>query len=411
MAHHGRTLSLFRPPWHDDGPPVRSALHMYSPHLIFTSPIERLVLWLFRDVFRIRARGMAVGPVLKLQLLDLFLGIVFLFAVLRSWIGINGHAEPADSATTAALLLIASTRFVTHIIVRMRSSVADETFHEDPVVEFVTKACDATTIAEAVYFLSSFLRMKPATAFSFLIALLNYHQIRVWRSQFKKNQGAALWLGGLTWEFLMLLLVACLALVFPQDGQALEDFKLVSYGWHAHLQNQFDEYEWLTGLSILLVGFVSFFVRAFQAVTTTVDIFLMLRAIENEPGLRRKSAHHTVVRLFLVAVVPNLVFNGAVDFWVSTVLGPQCQRPASAITFVMIFFGHTATVLQIMYDRITRGPYGLLYISDIVVCGCCAVWYLTCFPAEAIAACASLFVFFWVWFSGVLVLSVREVAL
>ena len=411
MRHHARGIGVFRAPWHDDGPSVRTALRTYTPHVVQLSGPDALILWVGHNVLRMRPRDITVGAILQLQLLDLALGVAFVYAILTSWIGLNKHAEPPDAVLSGILLLIAVMRFVIHVVLRMRSAVSDESFGEDAAVEFVTKACDATTIVEAVYLLSSFLRMAPTTAFAFLFALLNYHQIRLWRSQFRREQGPALWVGGITWEAMMLLVIAVFALAIPLDWQSIEDLKDAPYGWHDRVRRMFDQYEWLTALSISLVGAVSLFVRLFQTATTTIDLGRMLHAVENEAGLRRQSVHQTVGRLLVAAVVPNLMFNAIVDFWVLP--NPQwpCVQPMPAVIFLTIFFGHTATVLQIMYDRVTGGRYGMVYASDVVIAVLCATWYLTCFPMEGLAVCTCFFIAFWVWIAGVKVLAVHETPL
>jgi hypothetical protein len=411
MTHHTRGITVVRWPWHGEGSMVRTALRTYLPHVVVPSLSDEAILWVGRNVLRLRPREAPASAILQLQLLDLMFCVPFVWAILVSWLGPNKHAEPPETLWTAILMFFAVARFIIHVAVRMRSAPADDAFCEEADVEFVTKACDAATLAEAVFLLSSFLRMTPATAFAFLFAMLNYHQIRLWRSQFRRTQGAALWVGGLTWEVLMLSFVALLAAFVPLDWQAMEELRTASYGWHDHVRRMFDQYEWLTRMSISLVGAVSGFILLFQTATTLIDLGRMLRTVENEPGLRRKSVHQTVGRLLVAAVIPNMAFNSVVGFWILPVVEWPCVTPVPAAVFLMIFFGHTATVLQIMYDRITCGRYGMVYASDIAIVALCAAWRLTCVPMEGVAVCVCFFIAFWVWLSGVKVLAVREAPL
>lgn len=390
---------------------VRTALRTHQPHVVIPSVTDDAILWIGRNVLRLRPREDSAAAVLQLQLLDLMFCIPFVWAIMVSWLGPNKHAEPPETLWAAVLLVFAVARFVIHVVVRMRSVPADDAFCEEADVEFFTKACDAATLAEAVFLLSSFLRMTPATALAFLFAMLNYHQIRLWRSQFRKTQGPALWVGGLTWEVLMLSFVILLTVTVPLDWQAMEELREASYGWHDHVKRMFDQYEWLTQMSVSLVGVVSGFILLFQTATTLIDLGRMLRIVENEPGLRRKGVHQTVGRLLFAAVVPNMAFNAIVGFWILPRFEWPCVPPRPAVVFLMIFFGHTATVLQITYDRITCGRYGMVYASDIVVGVLCATWWMTCVPMERVAACVCFFTAFWVWLSGVAVLAVREAPL
>ena len=289
----------------------------------------------------------------------------------------------------------------------MRSLKKASEFSEVPSVEFSTKMSDILTIIEAVFFLSGYLRMYPSSAFSLLIAIMNYHQIRVWRSQSQASQGPALLVGGLTWELLLLCSVSLLAFVVPLDWQMMTAAP--------NLRRWMDKYQWLTVASYNLVSIVSVIILFFQMATTLVDLGRMLHAVETEPGLRRSGVHRTVVRLLLVALLPNLCFNNAIGLWASRLFpGDFCSVlpvPQTAMVFMLICLGHASTVMQITYDRITRGPYNLFYIADVVVV---MGWSLACFTCIDTSHVTVLVMFVWfvvVWISGVKGLSAQETIL
>ena len=399
---------------------TKMGMRQHHPHTVIPSFTDSVIMWVTLSVSRMRPWTWHPETILHLHYIDVLGCIGMLFVLLSQWISPKNHAIPPSAELFLIVLVFAITRFIIRVLVRTRATQDTSRFVENAAVEFSTKVSDVMTIAESVFFISGLLRMLPSSTFSLLIAMLNYHQIRVWRSQFRPSQGPALWVGGLTWEFLLLTMVAVLVYAFPLNWSETTP-SLISHF-------TIDKYAWLTSASYNAVTLVSVLILLFQTSTTTFDLGMMLYTIKTEPGLRRQSMYLTVFRLFLVALIPNLVFNNlaiVMQSWgfgmafcsfsyryTSENFSPNPPFLVSPSTmFLFILFGHTSTLLQITYDRITNGPYGLFYLADLIAFVAISVTAMFCVDVLPFATGTMSLLFFAVWTQGIRKLSSRETIL
>lgn len=407
MTHHSRQVDFFRRPVHKYDHMTKMAIRQNQPHIVHPSLTDRLIMWIAVTISRTHPWNWLPETILTIHFVD-FIGCMCMWFVLfMNWIGPKGLTHPLPQEVSVIIQAFALVRFLARILVKARCLQDPSDFRENAAVEFSTKVGDAMTIAEVVFFVSGFLRMHPKTALYLLISLLNYHQIRTWRSHFRKSQGPALWVGGLTWEFLSLCVIFFLSFVIPFDWT--DDIPI----WQAQIF--VSKYSWLTSASGNIALIVSFLIFLFQITTTGVDLGRMIFAIETEPGMRRQGTHRTVFRLLLAALIPNMVFNNLTMMWASGIaVSMFCFTPVfmrSSSAFLVIIFGNTSTLLQITYDRITFGSYGLIHMAEVILVIVFSVECFLCYNTEMITVAVIFFLFVYVWMQGIRKLSSRETIL